>query len=159
MFFCASRRLERPVQPQRGGSSARESVCVFRGLLQTEVPGAARQVRRRVEPCTSPDSGVQRELSNTHTHLERQSEAGVWGGWGVQCVFTFKIQSTKAKPVDKQSLPPATDLTTLLRFSCIVSVQFCFGFFTPPHCLYRFHSILMREAGEVEMGGALGTKG
>lgn len=100
--FCASHRLKRPVQPQRGGSSARESVCVFRGLLQTEIPWAARQVCRRMELCTSPDSGVQKEKSNPHIPSEREREIVMGEGSGVCWPLP-----------NKQSLPPPTHLKNI----------------------------------------------
>lgn len=116
--FCASCRLQRPVQPQRGGSSARESVRIFRGLLQTEVPGAARQVWRPAEPQHVP------RLWHSEGNEQHSEWASGWEGWGGGCgVFTFKSRPTRGRKLQiKRSLPP----TVALKMSSLFAPKrFC----------------------------------
>lgn len=118
MLFCGClHRLQRPVQPQRGGGSAREGVRFFRGLLQTQVPRTARQVwthtKRRCTQTAIQAGRLYRNSTSavilntpppTRTHTQRRRARAV-------TVFLNSL-----------SHPPTPSLSFFAPFSCFLSI-------------------------------------
>lgn len=89
----------------------------------------------------------EKSATHTHTHLERQSEAC----GGLVCVYLEDpVRKRRACKISNRFQPRQIKKK---KRCCVSAASFLFGFvsasFTPPHCTYRFHSILMRETGGV----------